>query len=151
MNDKMTVSDRTWSETFYRDLQALVDSTFPKVCTLCGKVFESQASFLSETIPVKDINLTDRSGLFSLEGGPAENAVGLFRNCTCGTTLMADFRDRRDNSNKGQVLRQRFAALIDTLADKGVPRFEARRELLKVLHGDPSKRIEDLLGETPLA
>lgn len=140
-----------WIETFYRDLQELVDTTFPKTCTKCGKVFETKESFLTETIPVKDITLEDRSGLFCLEGGPIETAVGLFRNCTCGTTLMADFQDRRDTSNNGQVRRQRFAALMDTLSNKGMSRSDARRELLKVLHGESSNLIKNLIDDIKLS
>lgn len=137
-----------WVKTFYHDLQELVDTTFPKTCTKCGKVYATKEAFLTETIPVKDITLEDRSGLFHLEGGPIETAVGLFRNCTCGTTLMADFQDRRDNSDNGQVRRQRFAALMDTLSTKGMARAEARRELLRVLHGETSRLIDELLDDT---
>ncbi len=139
-----------WVRTFYHDLQELVDTTFPKTCTKCGKVYETKAAFLTETIPVKDITLEDRSGLFSLEGGPIETAVGLFRNCTCGTTLMADFRDRRDNSDNGQVRRLRFATLIDKLSEHGIARGDARLELLKVLHGETSSLIDELLDDVKL-
>jgi hypothetical protein len=141
---------RDWVSTFYRDLKELVDTTFPKTCTKCGKVYPSKEAFLTETIPVKDITLEDRSGLFSLEGGPIETAVGLFRNCICGTTLMADFKDRRDNSDNGQVRRLRFAALMDKLSEQGVPRAEARLELLKVLHGETSGLIDELLDDVKL-
>lgn len=139
-----------WVRTFYHDLQELVDTTFPKTCTKCGKVYPSKEAFLTETIPVKDITLADRSGLFSLEGGPIETAVGLFRNCTCGTTLMADFRDRRDNSDNGQVRRLRFAALMDKLSEQGVAHGDARLELLKVLHGESSSLIDELLDDVKL-
>ncbi len=138
---------RDWISTFYRDLRELVDTTFPKTCTKCGKVYLTKDEFLTATIPVKDITLEDRSGLFSLEGGPIETAVGLFRNCTCGTTLMADFRDRRDNSDNGQVRRLRFAALMDKLCEHGVARADARLELIKVLHGETSGLIDELLDD----
>ena len=140
-----------WIETFYRDLRDLVDSTFPKTCPKCGKVYPSKDAFLTETIAVRDITLEDRSGLFCLEGGPVETAVGLFRNCTCGTTIMANFQDRRDRSGSGRIRRKRFAALMDMLVEKGMPRYDARRELLKVLHGDSSALISALLGEVELA
>ncbi len=140
-----------WVKVFYHDLQELVDTSFPKTCTKCGKIFETKEAFLTETIPVKDITLEDRSGLFSLEGGPTETSVGLFRNCTCGTTLMADFQDRRNNTDSGQVRRQRFDALMDTLSTKGIARADARRELLKVLHGETSSLIDDLLDDVKLA
>ncbi len=139
------VHDRV--KTFYRDLQELVDSTFPKTCTKCGRIFPTKEAFLTETTPVKDLALEERSGLFSLEGGPVEAAVGLFRNCTCGTTLMADFKDRRDKSNRGQSRRRRFDMLLDALSAKGIPPLAARTELLKVLHGENSRLIDQLLED----
>lgn len=149
MSDKPNNTDE-WVKTFYHDLQELVDSTFPKTCTKCGKIFETKEAFLTETIPVKDITLEDRSGLFSLEGGHVDAAVGLFRNCTCGTTLMADFKDRRDNSDNGNIRRQRFDTLMDALSEKGIPPPDARLELLKVLHGESSSLIDELLDDVEL-
>lgn len=150
------MSDQTneaheWVRIFYRDLKDLVDTTFPKTCTKCGTTYETNEAFLTRTIPVKDITLADRSGLFSLEGGPIKTAVGLFRNCTCGTTLMADFQDRRDNSESGQARRQRFAALMDKLQEKGVGATDARRELHNVLSGESSSLIDELLDGIKLA
>ncbi len=101
-----------WLETFYKDLQTLVDTTFPKRCSKCGKTYGTKQEFLRETIPVKDLSLEDKSGLFALEGGDAETTIGVFRNCECGTTLMADFQDRRDNSEAGQQRRDQFAKLL---------------------------------------
>jgi hypothetical protein len=105
---------------------------------------------LRETIPVRDITLTDNSGLFALEGGDAPTTVGVFRNCECGTTLMADFMDRRDNSDKGQGRRDQFDNLHAMLTDHGVAPIDARNELLSVLHGQRSKIIDDFLGDIKL-
>ncbi len=149
MNEQQQ-NNRAWVETFYRDLNTLVDTTFPRKCPNCGKVYADKASFLTETIPVRDLALEARSGLFSLEEGAAEAAVGLFRNCTCGTTIMVDFRDRRDNSQDGQVRRGRFSRLMDMLVGKGLSTQEARLELLAVLRGDESTRISNLIGEIDL-
>lgn len=149
MNMQPDNSNR-WIESFYKDLQDLVDSTFPKKCSKCGKVYDSKDAFLTETMPVKDLTLEDRSGLFSLEGGPVETAVGLFRNCRCGSTLMADFQDRRNSSDNGQSRRQRFAALLDVLSAKGTPRADARRELLSILNGGKSELIETLVGNADI-
>jgi hypothetical protein len=140
----------SWLETFYQDLQTLVDTTFPKICPKCERTFASQEEFLRETIPVRDITLTDNSGLFALEGGDAPTTVGVFRNCECGTTLMADFMDRRDNSDKGQGRRDQFDNLHAMLTDHGVAPIDARNELLSVLHGQRSKIIDDLLGDIKL-
>lgn len=150
MNEKEQINS-DWIGTFYRGLQELVDSSFPKTCPKCGKIFASSEAFLNETIPVRDIKLEDRSGLFCLEGGDIKTVVGLFRNCTCGTTIMADFQDRRDNSEKGQSRRNRFTELMDMLETKDIPRADARRELLRVLQGKTSSLINELLGNIDIA
>ncbi len=150
MSDQIKESHE-WARTFYHDLQELVDTTFPKSCPKCGKVYDSKQAFLSETIPVKGLMLEDRSGLFLMDTNPESTAVGLFRNCACGTTLMADFKDRRDNSENGRKRREHFDALMDRLQEKGVTATDSRRELLKVLHGETSSLIDELLDDIKLA
>jgi ribosomal protein S27AE len=146
MDDNESKSE-DWVDTFYSDLQQLVDSTFPKTCSKCGKVYLNQREFLTETIPVKDINLTDRSGLFSIDEDLGEATVGLFRNCTCGSTLMADFKDRRDHSKQGQERRNRFADLLNRLTEKGMSPADARHELLAVLNGSKSNLLDAFLAK----
>ena len=143
---------RTWLETFYKGLQTLVDSTFPKTCPKCSRTYTSKEEFLRETVPVKDISLEDKSGLFALEAFTAEDSttIGVFRNCECGTTLMADFQDRRDNSEAGQQRREQFDKLMKMLTEHGMERGLARHELLEVLHGKHSDVIDDLLGDVTL-
>ena len=140
----------TWLETFYKDLQTLVDSTFPKTCPKCSRVYTSQEEFLRETIPVKDISLEDKSGLFALDMGDVETTIGVFRNCECGTTLMADFQDRRDNSEVGQKRRDQFDKLMVMLTEHGMEHAVARHELLQVLRGNRSDIIDNLLGDVTL-
>lgn len=139
-----------WLETFYKGLQTLVDTTFPKKCNKCGTVYETKEQFLAETMPVKDISLEDKSGLFSLDGGGMDTSIGVFRNCNCGTTLMADFQDRRDGSPGGQKRRDEFKKLLDALVEHNVEHDLARDELRKVLHGESSEIIENLLGKIKL-
>jgi len=138
-------ANRDWIEVFYRGLQELVNSSFPKTCPKCGRVFPTTAAFLADTTPVRNIKQEDRSGLFCIDDSRVGTAVGLFRNCTCGTTIMADFRDRRDNSPDGRLRRQRFDALMELLTGKGLSIPDARRELRKVLQGKPSTLIENLI------
>ncbi len=140
----------TWLETFYKGLNTLVDTTFPKKCTKCGRIYASQEEFLRETIPVRDITLEDKSGLFALNLGETETTIGVFRNCECGTTLMADFADRRDNSDAGQQRREQFDKLLAMLTDHGMERALACHELLQVLYGKHSEVIKDLLGDVNL-
>lgn len=141
---------RKWLKLFYNGLQNLVDSTFPKKCNNCGKIYKTKRNFLAETIPVKDITFEDKSGLFELEGGDLATAIGVFRNCKCGTTLMAGFQDRRDGSSVGGNRRDEFKKLLDLLVEHGIKHNIARSELLEVLRGHPSKIIEDILGEVRL-
>ncbi len=140
----------SWLETFYKGLQTLVDSTFPKTCPKCSRVYTSKEEFLRETIPVKDISLEDKSGLFALDGGDVETTIGVFRSCECGTTLMADFQDRRDNSEAGQKRREQFERLMVMLTEHGMEHDVARHELLQILHGERSEIIDDLLGDVTL-
>ena len=152
MDPYMNAGNRqhTWLESFYQDLQTLVDTTFPKKCTKCGLVFMTKDDFLKNTIPVKDLTLEDKSGLFALEGGGLDTTIGVFRNCNCGTTLMADFQDRRDISDVGQKRRDQFDHLLDTLIEHGMGAREARSELLRILRGEHSTAIEALLGDIEL-
>ncbi|MBT3193616.1 MAG: oxidoreductase [Verrucomicrobia bacterium] len=143
-------AQHSWLETFYKDLQTLVDTTFPKKCTKCGLTFASQEDFLKNTIPVRDLQLEDKSGLFALEGGDEETTVGVFRNCKCGTTLMADFQNRRDITEVGLRRRKQFSDLLQMLTEHGVDAQAGRSELLRILRGERSAIIEDLLGDIEL-
>jgi len=143
--NKRNPANKSWIEEFYRDLNTLADTAFPKTCPKCGKVYQNSHAFLTQTTPVKDIKLQDHSGLFSLEGACNVAAIGVFRNCICGTTMMADFHDRRDVSQKGHERRQRFSDLVQTLCDHGIDENQARTELRKVLRGQQSTKLNDWL------
>ena len=131
---------------FYLGLKDLVESTFPKTCKMCGRVYKSKQEFLEETVPVRNISLEDSSGLFEIEEDDLSTAIGVFRNCKCGTTLMADFKDRRDDSELGRSNRKKFEKLINILIDNQLEYDTARSELLKVLHGKHSEIIKKVLG-----
>lgn len=68
----------------------------------------------------------------------------LFRNCSCGSTLMECFNDRRDTSNMGLKRRELFGRLMALLAKKGLPADNARAELLKLIHGEHSQVLEEM-------
>jgi len=144
-------NQRHWISEFYQDLQTLVDTAFPKTCPKCGKVYPDSHAFLTETTPVKDLTLQDRSGLFSLDGVGSVAAIGVFRNCTCGTTMLADFHDRRDLSAKGNQRRARFDQLLQTLCEHGVDASEGREELRRVLRGQQSLKLQQWLQEEDLS
>ena len=144
----MNANDTDWRELFYSHLEDLTDSTFPKHCPCCGKVFDTKDAFIEATTPVRDTSLQQGSGLFTLDDDRSES-VSMFRNCTCGSTLMAEFHSRRDHSQHGHDRRQRFDELLTMLMHRGMSHQAARAELLRVLKGQSSSRISELLDELP--
>ncbi len=139
-----------WTRSFYQGLRTLVDTAFPKRCPKCGLTFASADDFLRETVPVRNIKLQETSGLFALDPDAVDGGVGVFRNCTCGTTLMADFKTRRDNSADGIRRRQQFETLLDMLTAKNIDRAIARTELLKVLAGQSSRIVDEVIDADQL-
>ena len=139
-----------WITEFYQNLKTLVDTAFPKKCSKCGKIYPDSHAFLTETTPVKDHNLSDNSGLFSLDGVGNVAAIGVFRNCICGTTLLVDFHDRRDLTDQGNERRTRFDQLLQSLCEHGVEEEEGRAELRKVLRGQESPKMQQWLKEAPV-
>ena len=88
-------------DTFLK-LKAHDENQFPRKCSCCGKVFNSISDFLKATDFVNKNN-----GLQSVKLDK-DVIVELYRNCTCGSTLMAECSDRRDRSKKGVEYRKNF-------------------------------------------
>lgn len=63
-------------------------------------------------------------------GNPGQQ-VGLFRNCVCGTTILAFCHDRRDLSEAGNRRRELFGELLDRLVETGLSAQDARHKILK--------------------
>lgn len=124
---------------FYLGLQTLADSSFPKQCSNCKTVYHDVKDFLVQT---KDIN--GRSGLKQSNDDDGGNIVELYRNCSCGSTLLTFFGDRRDNSEAGIQRRETFGQLLDKLIAHNVQRDVARIELLKILRGQQSDYLNKL-------
>lgn len=124
----------------FEGLKALAESTFPKRCGNCGRIFETAQQFLSET---SDIT-TSRSGLKGFEDDDGAFVVEVFRNCPCGSTLMDFFGDRRDNTEAGNRRRKRFEELLDFLDKNGLDRNIARTELKNVMCGERSELLDKL-------
>ena len=129
-------------QEFYRGLQALSDSSFPKTCATCGKRFNSVEDYLAMTQKVGQ-----KSGLKESYDDDDTPTVELFRNCTCGSTLMDIFHDRRDLSPQGVNRRKKFKELLDRLVHAGFQLNVARRELLKIMRGEESKLIKIASGK----
>ena len=124
----------------YQGLQALVDAAFPKACSACGATYENLKEFLSGTR-----STLSASGLKEAEEGQNYPAVELYRTCHCGATMLEFFRDRRDDSQSGALVRAKFAQLLDMLRDTGLSVATVRTELVLVLRGGQSE-IFNLLG-----
>jgi hypothetical protein len=127
----------TDDETLFANLQALVESTFPKRCRNCGRSYATAAEFTAATSALSP----DRSGLKQTYDEDGKPIVELFRNCVCGSTLMDGFHNRRDSSPAGCKRRQRFDELLRLIQARGIDSAVGRRELLKLMRGQKSELI----------
>lgn len=113
------------------DLKALAGAVFPKRCACCGRVYADADEFLRETRRVQ----ASSKGLKAATWEDGARVLEVFRNCTCGSTLMELFGDRRDTSPAGECRRKQFAELLRQMVDGGADRVAAKRELLELMHG----------------
>jgi hypothetical protein len=134
----MSTTPHAWIDQFYAGLKELDKSTFPKTCNSCGKIYETPSAFIEDTNAV-----ANQSGLaaYADDAGPF---VGLFRDCSCKSTLLGTFKDRRDNSPRGVNMREKFEVMLKLLDAKGIEKNTARVELLKVLKGGESELLVTL-------
>ncbi len=120
-------------------LNALSEAAFPKVCSCCGRHFESFENFVADTERIR--------GLSGLQEGVGEQddevIVELYRNCPCGSTLMDFFMDRRDRSIRGLKRRALFDKVLQQLVSSQVDEEVARAELLKFMHGKESALLKE--------
>jgi hypothetical protein len=123
----------------FEGLQSLSDSAFPKTCKNCGKVYHSPADFFTGSSPIND-----RTGLKSSLDDDDRSIVEVFRNCECGSTLMDFFEDRRDTTAKGLKRRALFGRMLELLQQRGLTADEARQELIGLMNGRASEKIEAL-------
>ncbi len=121
-------------DTLFEGLTALAESSFPKKCNCCGRLFETVEDFVKDTVDIP----TAKSSLKTAEEEDGSIVLELFRNCPCGSTLMDAFSDRRDFSERGFKRREKFEFMLDFLAEQGIDKLVAREELLKVMHGQKS-------------
>ncbi len=125
----------------YDGLKALLETTFPKTCASCGKRYHDLEAFLAGTQQVNG----NMSGLKQSFDDEERTIVELFRNCSCGSTVMDLFGDRREPSEKGIKRRQRFKELLDYLTTSGLEYDTTLSELRKVVQGGKSAIIEALI------
>jgi hypothetical protein len=120
------------SSSLYQGLKAIWGTEFPKTCPKCGRVYGSFEEYLMDTHA-----LSQSSGLMGYDIGDPGQQVGLFRNCECGTTIMAFCHDRRDLSETGNRRRELFGELMNRLVDAGLSALDARKKLLVALRTTP--------------
>ena len=132
------MSIETPEEELFANLQALVAENFPKRCRACGLEFLDATEFRSATKKVRD----DHTGLKQSIDDDGTPIVELFRNCTCGSTLLETFNNRRDVTDAGARRRALFDGSLKKLDAAGVPKSVARTELLKMVRGQPNNLIQ---------
>lgn len=125
----------SFSDELFKGLRTLAESSFPKVCSSCGKRYETAEEFMRETVAIQD----GKSGLKQSYDDDDQTIVEAYRNCVCGSTLMDFFTDRRDLSEQGLARRKKFGELMDFLIENGLDKEIAREELLKVVRGGKSE------------
>ena len=131
----------TTHNNYFNGLTAIVESAFPKTCSVCGKTYETADMFLIETQNMPN----GRSSLKEALEEDGTTIVEVFRNCMCGSTLMDEFNCRRDDSIQGVKRRAEFDSLLQILQKQHIPTEIARTEILKVIHGENSEMLNFLL------
>ncbi|MBA4387477.1 MAG: oxidoreductase [Verrucomicrobia bacterium] len=133
------VLNKDWLDEFYKGLRVLQESTFPKKCPMCRKIYASLDDFVQHTDGV-----SASRGLLEAPASDDQSMVALFRNCSCGSTLMVECRDRRDISNRGVNARKAFGSLMAILKQAGLTTDVARLEVLNVIRGGESAVLKKL-------
>ena len=127
------------ADSFFTGLKSIVDSAFPKECSMCGKIYNNVQDFINETIKINN-----QTGLKQSYDDDDQPIVELYRNCSCGSTLMNFFGDRRNNNEAGEKQRAKFGELIDFLVNEGIEPTIARNELLKTIRGEKSDILKNI-------
>jgi len=126
---------------YFKGLTALVETSFPRKCSCCGKVYPTAKQFLTETHQMPN----GRSSLKSAQKEDGTPIVEVFRNCVCGSTLMDEFNCRRDESSQGMKRRAQFDELLTQLQNENIPVDKAHEEILKVFYGKHSEILDFFL------
>jgi hypothetical protein len=145
MNNTEKIDHVTMDNELFEGLNALAESAFPKSCACCGRTYQTAEEFLHDTEKI----LTAKSSMKSAIEEDGSTIVEVFRNCPCGSTLMDEFNDRRDMSERGNKRRQHFNQMINYLEQKGISEEVSRAELLKVLLGEKSEILSTIPPPKP--
>jgi hypothetical protein len=113
----------------YEGLAVRSNDLFPLVCPRCQRRFTHIHDFLARTTPI-----FQSSGLMERQDPDSGTFVLLLRNCLCGTSLALRCQDRRNQSDRGRLRRDRYGLLVNLLVEVGVESDRAQREVRKLLH-----------------
>lgn len=87
-----------FSGELFKGLRSLAESSFPKLCSSCGKCYEIAGQFISEAEAIR----AGQNGLKQSYDDDEKSIVKASRNGSCGSTLMDFFSDRRNISDSGR-------------------------------------------------
>ena len=113
-----------------KEFSPLQAEAFPKQCRNCGKVYANEQQFLAETSAAAHASSDIRP---ERDNDDSNVYLEVFRNCSCGSTLMELFHSRRDLTEQGLTRRQLFDSMLGILLEAGHDRQEARAILLQQL------------------
>lgn len=128
-------AEEKWGDQWYSNLLPTVEAAFPKTCRSCGHIYESPDDFFTDTGNITD----DDTGMRECIDNDDARIIEVYRNCSCGSTLMDNFSDRRDMSPGGRERREKFDQMLNYLVAIGLNAETAYTELLKVARGGESK------------
>ena len=92
-----------WDDMWHTGLQARLDTSFPKRCTTCGRIFETAEEYFTETLDIGE----DDKGLKPFVDDDTTVIIEAFRNCPCGSTMMEMFENPEDNTPEEIARRKR--------------------------------------------
>ena len=138
------LDEKQWLSELYNGLQTLEELSFPKKCSKCGKVYVSLSELVCQTA-----KLMRQSGLIVADDEDSKPVVGLYRNCTCGTTLLVLCKNRRDVSPRGLRRRETFGELLKMFNAAGVEAAAARQEMQKMMRGEESELLRQYRRSAP--
>jgi len=131
MSGESPVANRYIEEDLFFGLREFSKSAFPKSCECCGKEYRNLVDFLSFTKPLS----ADSSGLKQEQDIEGHILVDLFRNCTCGSTMLEIFLNRRDVSVEGGLRRLQFQDKFEKFVAMACLAETGRDEWLRRLRG----------------
>ncbi len=119
-------------------IEDLLTTIFPVRCPQCGREYKDLRTFLRET---SQLVIEDDE---KFELSEDQKYISLMGMCSCGEFITYVWENMRDLSQEGIHRRETFGRFLDLLESVGMTREVARKELLKVLQGGHSKKIESL-------